>query len=567
MRKLAQTIVSGAVPRQASRSAMLTVAMAALMAAFAIVATIYVRHHILLAFSHVSQTRDMQARVSAIQTAVLEAEAARRRFVITRDAGALTVFDNTQNQFSDHMRRLSANGRQTEAISAAAQLYSERAAAALQAIGADVERWRARPDDPRQGVTATAQTESLIIETRAAADALEKQLDVRLAQQRSDIFSAVTMLVITVSILVMGLGFILIAQTRELLLQTAGRVQSESRASREIAGLSDQVSRTRAELSLSHRQLELALRSARVQVFSLAPDGAIEWVSDPHSGVLRAAPFRLEDLVEESERAALSSRISAARAEGAPLQFEMRARRDGASGGDWLRVDILPQTDGPAALGSAVDITELKERESRMFWLMRELSHRSKNLLAIVQAIARQTARAAPSLAAFEQRFQARLRGLASAHDLLVARSYESADLEELIRSQIDPESDLTGDRIKLSGPALKLRPEAAQNLAMAFHELVANARTHGALSNPNGRVTVAWRVDADLLRLDWLETGGPAPRPNAQKGFGASLIATNLPRALDGEVTLAYEPAGAACRMALPLRRLLPDGAKTPAG
>jgi CHASE3 domain sensor protein len=393
MRKLAQTIVSGAVPRQASRSAMLTVAMAALMAAFAIVATIYVRHHILLAFSHVSQTQDMQARVSAIQTAVLEAEAARRRFVITRDAGALTVFDNTQNQFSDHMRRLSANGRQTEAISAAAQLYSERAAAALQAIGADVERWRARPDDPRQGVTATAQTESLIIKTRAAADALEKQLDVRLAQQRSDIFSAVTMLVITVSILVMGLGFILIAQTRELLLQTAGRVQSESRASREIAGLSDQVSRTRAELSLSHRQLELALRSARVQVFSLAPDGAIEWVSDPHSGVLRAAPFRLEDLVEEPERAALSSRISAARAEGAPLQFEMRARRDGASGGDWLRIDILPQTDGPAALGSAVDITELKERESRMFWLMRELSHRSKNLLAIVQAIARQTAR------------------------------------------------------------------------------------------------------------------------------------------------------------------------------
>lgn len=562
MRKLAQTMASGVLPRQAGRSALATVAMAGVMAAFAIVTTIYVRHHILLAFSHLAETRDMQARTLAIQTGVIEAEAARRGFIISRDATVLTPHDAARAQIDSLIGQLEADAVDSTGLRDAARLFARSVTAAMQAIDPDIARRREKPNDPG-GVTATIEAQTRIETMRAAGAALQTTLDAQLVQRRAGVYHAVTILLVAVSLLAIGLGFIIVAQTRDLLLQTAGRMRSESLASQEIAGLSDTVTRTQAELNRSHRQLDLALRSARVQVFSLAPDGSVDWVSDPESDVrcMRAAPFRLEKLAEDPERARIAAKIAATLAEGAPSQFEMRIAQAGQAGGDWLRIDIRPQSGG-GAIGSAVDISVLKERESRMFWLMRELSHRSKNLLAIVQAIARQTARAAPSLGAFEQRFQARLAGMAAAHDLLVKSSYESADLEELIRSQLGPESYLVGDRIALSGPPLALRPEAAQNMALAFHELVANARTHGALATPQGSVAIAWRVEADRLLLDWIETGGASPGQKTGKGFGTSLIATNLPRSLDGEVRLTYEPAGATCHMALPLRRLLPEAA-----
>jgi two-component sensor histidine kinase len=218
--------------------------------------------------------------------------------------------------------------------------------------------------------------------------------------------------------------------------------------------------------------------------------------------------------------------------------------------------------DGSGFLASAVDVTDIKRREEGNFLLMRELSHRSKNLLAIVQAMARQTAKATPSPAEFYERFGARLRALAAGHDLLVKAAYTGADLGDLLRSQIGPLETLIGSRIFAFGPIIRLRPEAAQNLGMAFHELATNAQVHGALTSPHGRIDIGWRIEgaglATLLILDWIESRDPSAVPNDRRGFGSTLIMENLPRSLHGVVTLEHLAGGSRCHMELPFKYII---------
>src|SRR6476469_7022596 len=114
---------------------------------------------------------------------------------------------------------------------------------------------------------------------------------------------------------------------------------------------------------------------------------------------------------------------------------------------------------------------------------MRELTHRTKNLLSVVQAIAMQTAKSGGRLDDFHERFAARLQGLAGSHDLLVQENWSGASMSELVRSQLGHYADSVGQQIHLSGPALLLEPEAAQNLGMALHELSTNAAKYGSLS------------------------------------------------------------------------------------
>ncbi len=225
----------------------------------------------------------------------------------------------------------------------------------------------------------------------------------------------------------------------------------------------------------------------------------------------------------------------------------------------WMRFNILPPGPGDmAALGSAIDITDIRRREAANFLLMRELSHRSKNLLAIVQAMARQTAQNAGSLDAFKERFGQRLRALAASHDLLVRHNYSGAEIRDVIRSQLGNLAGLVGTRIALEGRNVFLQPVAAQTFGMAIHELASNARLFGALSNTTGTVEISWQ-DGDedgkpVFILDWQECGAPLNTMPAKPGFGTMLIATNLPRALNGHVELAHAPDGTRCRMVLDL-------------
>lgn len=197
----------------------------------------------------------------------------------------------------------------------------------------------------------------------------------------------------------------------------------------------------------------------------------------------------------------------------------------------------------------ARDITDRKQRETHVHMLMREIAHRSKNLLAVIQAMARQTATAGGTAKDFETRFTARLDSLASSQDLLVMQDWHGASLRDLAHSQLVHYADLIGQRILIDGPDVMLKPEAAQNIGLALHELSTNAATYGALSDIGGTVHLHWSVVRDredaLLCLVWRETGGPAVSPPVREGFGHKVLQRIAAHALEGKVRLDFAPDG----------------------
>ncbi|WP_082554689.1 HWE histidine kinase domain-containing protein [Caulobacter sp. Root1455] len=210
-----------------------------------------------------------------------------------------------------------------------------------------------------------------------------------------------------------------------------------------------------------------------------------------------------------------------------------------------------------AALQDAAAQLRAREAEEqrahqRQQLMINELNHRVKNTLFTVQSLARQSlGRPAdtPGLHAFNERLMA----LARAHDLLTQSVWEGADLKEILEETLEPYLD----RTVLAGPRVALTPNAALALSMVFHELGTNAVKYGALSLPEGTVTVVWHVDPGAphrLTLHWEERGGPTVSPPARKGFGSRLIAASLKADVAGEARVDYRPSGLVCVLTLSL-------------
>jgi len=200
------------------------------------------------------------------------------------------------------------------------------------------------------------------------------------------------------------------------------------------------------------------------------------------------------------------------------------------------------------ALVKAARQIAMREEHARL--LMRELSHRSKNLLAIVEVMARQSERASRSRAEFLERFGARIASLSKSHDLLVHRNWQGVPITELIRTQLVAFADPVEQRIKMDGPDLVLRPEASQNIGMALHELATNASKHGALSVPTGFVRLAWKEFRDStgtarFEMRWQECSGPPVVAPASKGFGSAMLEFIVPSALSGRAHLDWKEDG----------------------
>ena len=195
------------------------------------------------------------------------------------------------------------------------------------------------------------------------------------------------------------------------------------------------------------------------------------------------------------------------------------------------------------------DISERKEHDRHLAGVMRELTHRSKNLLAVIQAMARQTALRSDSLGDFENRFSGRLQSLSRSHELLIGNDWEGATLIDLVavqRTSFGPRHA----RIRASGPDVFLQPEAILNIGLALHELASNAERHGGLASPNGRVELNWRVDkspagAPMLAITWREFGKKSAGDMLHKGFGRDILEHVAPTALGGKAVLKSVPDG----------------------
>lgn len=224
----------------------------------------------------------------------------------------------------------------------------------------------------------------------------------------------------------------------------------------------------------------------------------------------------------------------------------------------WLRTRAFPRRDESGAIvrwyGTTEDIHEQKLAEEHMNLLVLELNHRVKNNLATVQGIAMQTLRGDRDLDTARTAFLDRISALATAHDVLKRDRWEGVSIAEIAQAVLAalPEA---GDRIRLQGGDARLRPQVGMSLSMAFHELGTNALKYGALSTPEGCVTISWTVDGPgpTLRLVWAESGGPPVKPPVARGFGSRLLERGLAAELQGEVRMIFDPAGLRCEIVAP--------------
>jgi two-component sensor histidine kinase len=204
-------------------------------------------------------------------------------------------------------------------------------------------------------------------------------------------------------------------------------------------------------------------------------------------------------------------------------------------------------------IGAVSDISDRKSTEQHIRTLLSELAHRSKNLLTVIQVMARRSVGPELSSEDFVDSFIERLSGLAQSHDLLAREDWRGISMRELITSQIGYLGDEKSARLDFDGPDIVLTPVAAQNLGMAIHELSTNAVKYGALSVNGGQVAIRWSVWVDLegrrrMKLSWSERGGPQVSPPKRRGFGLFVIEAIAARALGGAVDLRFEPDGVTC-------------------
>ena len=202
-------------------------------------------------------------------------------------------------------------------------------------------------------------------------------------------------------------------------------------------------------------------------------------------------------------------------------------------------------------VGTAIDITKRKEAEERQDLLAREVDHRARNALAVVQSIVRLTR--ASSVDGYVAAVEGRIKALARAHSLLSDSRWHGADLDALVAEELAPYRLSEAEKVKISGPKVSLVPHMAQGLALALHEMATNAAKHGALSSMAGKVSVAWQVQPDNLILQWVETGGPRIAPPPARSFGLNVIRASIESQLGGKTTFDWNPEGMRCTLSIP--------------
>lgn len=333
--------------------------------------------------------------------------------------------------------------------------------------------------------------------------------------------------------------------------------------------LSDATRADRVEQPLQGKDLE-----GREVKWGTAPSKVAEWtvyVSVPTAMVDAAARDALLSyvlIVAAFTCVGLAGAVGVARVITQPLDMAESAAK---ALGEGRAVSFEPTVVAEAnAIGTAlVEAAELRaQAEQQILLLMREVNHRSKNMLAVVQAIARQMPSNDPKQ--FVRQFSDRIVGLAASQDLLIESNWQGVRVADLVRSQLALFRELIGTRIEISGPPIRLQPPAAQAIGMALHELVTNASKYGALSDENGKVQVSWAMrgsgEAREFVLQWTEEDGPPVKPPERRGFGYTIMVAMVEKSLDAKVTVDYAPGGLMWKVEAPARCTY-DGPETAGG
>lgn len=239
----------------------------------------------------------------------------------------------------------------------------------------------------------------------------------------------------------------------------------------------------------------------------------------------------------------------------------MRMRKDGSEVPVSVTISPIVGRDGVIVGASKIarDISQARKAEAIRDMLMREVAHRSKNMLAIVEAIVRQTVRT-QSVDAFASTLSGRLQSMAASQDLLFDNNWSGVEISALARSQLGHANDPAAPQIDIEGPPLILSPASAQALGMALHELSTNALKFGALSTRHGSVRLRWGIRDETNRfvLVWTEAGGPPVRAPEELGFGHLVLVRMTEASLQARAAMHYEPTGVEWSLEAPLGMVL---------
>jgi PAS domain S-box-containing protein len=499
--------------------------------------------------------RQAQRGGTLASQAALSAEASQRGFLLTRDPDYLTPYGAAHDGFTAAM----ASSRQHLVDDAAHQALTAEIARLGEAKFAEMDLTisQAQRGDFDEAISTmrSGHGKELMDRMRARAEAL--------ATHTEDAVTTSTATQIRISrflVLAIVVALACVVVLAALLLRDLRRHIGELDARQDVLNsltetLEREVARRTSALAEVNQRFAAALRASGVTVMTQDRELTVTWISKGEFGrdVEDIVGRTQEDLYPDLEQSTALNLKRKVIETGEPARADVCVTRNGVE--TWFDLSATPLISGAGEviglIAGTIDITRYKEQEARIRLLSREATHRAKNLLAVTQAIMRQTAANSDSIEDFQARFSERLLSLSSSHDLLVQRDWKGASLRELVLSQVAHYSDQTRSRIVLKGEPIQIEPDAAQHIGMAIHELATNAAKFGALSMPDGEVLVSWGMEpakhdgAMWCFIAWTESGGPLVKRPARRGFGRVVAERTVARAVRGEVKVDYAPDG----------------------
>ena len=351
----------------------------------------------------------------------------------------------------------------------------------------------------------------------------------------------------------------------ELYRKTRELERFNSELERRVAERTSELEASNARLLHSEQQLRLATEAAEIglwdvdnvtdtlfwptrvkAMFGISPEVAVsmaDFYADLHSDDKEATVAAYAAACDPEQRALYDVEYRTVGKEDRVIRW-VEAKGRGVFDADGKCVRVI---------GTAIDITKRKEAEERQDLLSREVDHRARNALAVVQSIVRLTH--ASSVDGYVAAVEGRIKALARAHALLSDSRWHGADLDALVAEELAPYRLIEAEKIEISGPKVSLLPHMAQGLALALHEMATNAAKHGALSSMAGKVSVTWQAQPESLVLQWIETGGPRIVPPPARSFGLNVIRASIENQLGGKATFDWAPEGVRCTLSIPRR------------
>ena len=330
-----------------------------------------------------------------------------------------------------------------------------------------------------------------------------------------------------------------------------------------------------ADLEDSELTMHLAMETAGIGLWRWhVPSGRIHWdramfelygISPTADGFLKYSDYIGSVHPDDAAEQDAALKDTAARCGTSTREFRIRRKGDNKirhiRAVEIARADLDGQTQW--VVGTNLDVTEQKDRDRHVQFLMGEINHRAKNLLAVVMSVAHQTGGA--TNAEFVRKFSARIQSLSASQNILVANNWTSVELENLVRAQLDHFKDLIGDRITFGGDTVYLSPAAVQTIGMALHELTTNASKYGALSNGSGRVAITWQhvpgAASGRFMMNWNEFDGPSVVAPQRKGFGSTVTGEVVRMSLGARITSDFSSTGFSWQLDCPFENVIDRG------